>query len=59
MRVSGELKRVKAGRYTSTVDIALPASWNGTFRFASCFRASTGSGMGDPKQSCPVLHYKF
>jgi hypothetical protein len=59
MRVSGELKRVKAGRYTSTVDIALPASWNGTFRFASCFRASTGSGMGDPKQSCPQLKYRF
>jgi hypothetical protein len=59
LRATGELKRVKAGRYTSTVDITLPASWNGSFRFASCFRASTGSGMGDPKQSCPLLKYKF
>ena len=28
-------------------------------KFASCFRASPGSGMGDPKQSCPTLKYKF
>jgi hypothetical protein len=59
LRRSGELKRVRAGKYTSRVDVRLPMSWNGTFRFASCFRASAGSGMGDPKQSCPRLKYRF
>lgn len=59
IRRTGELKRVKAGRYTSQVTVTLPASWNGAFRYASCFRASTGSGMGDPQQSCPQLRLKF
>jgi hypothetical protein len=59
LRRTGELERVRAGKYTSHVDVRLPASWNGAFRFASCFRASTGSGMGDPKQSCPQLKYRF
>jgi hypothetical protein len=59
VRRSGELKRVRAGKFTSSVTVRLPADWDGAFRFASCFRASTGSGMGDPKQSCPVLKYRF
>ena len=59
LRRTGELKRVKAGRYTSQVTITLPSSWNGAFRYASCFRASTGSGMGDPDQSCPKLRLAF
>jgi len=59
LRRTGEVKRVKAGRYTSEVTITLPSSWNGAFRYASCFRASTGSGMGDPDQSCPKLRLQF
>jgi hypothetical protein len=59
MRRTGALKRVRAGRYASQVTVRLPARWNGAFRFGSCFRASTGAGMGDPHQSCPRLRYRF
>jgi len=59
LRETGKLKRVRAGKYTSQVTVRLPASWNGAFRYASCFRASIGSGMGDPAQSCPRLNLKF
>jgi hypothetical protein len=59
LRRTGELKRVRAGRYTSQVTVTLPSGWNGAFRYASCFRASTGSGMGDPGQSCPKLRLAF
>lgn len=59
LRRTGAVKRVRAGRYTSQVTIRLPSSWDGAFRYASCFRASTGSGMGDPDQSCPRLRLQF
>ena len=59
IRRTGNLKRVRAGRYTSQVTVTLPSSWNGAFRYASCFRASVGSGMGDPDQSCPKLALRF
>jgi hypothetical protein len=59
LRRSGALRRVRAGRYTSHVTVTLPSSWNGAFRYASCFRASVGSGMGDPDQSCPKLKLQF
>ena len=59
LRETGKLKRVRAGKYTSSVTVHLPASWNGAFRYASCFRSSTGSGMGDPGQSCPHLKLSF
>jgi hypothetical protein len=59
LRETGKLKRVRAGKYTSSVTITLPTSWNGAFRYASCFRSSTGSGMGDPGQSCPHLRLAF
>ena len=59
VRRTGNLRRVRAGRYTSSATVRLPAGWNGAFKFASCFRASIGSGMGDPKQSCPQLKYRF
>jgi hypothetical protein len=59
LRRSGALRRVRAGRYTSHVTVTLPSSWNGAFRYASCFRASAGSGMGDPDQSCPKLKLQF
>ena len=58
-RVSADVERTRAGRYVSTVDFRVPESWNGAFRFASCFRASPGSGMGDPEQTCPRLRLQF
>jgi len=59
IRRTGTVHRVRPGRYTSQVTVTLPSSWNGAFRYASCFRASTRSGMGDPGQSCPRLRLAF
>jgi hypothetical protein len=59
IRRTGKVKRLRAGRYTSQVTVTLPSSWNGRFRYASCFRASAGAGMGDPDQSCPKLRLEF
>jgi hypothetical protein len=50
---TGELERVRAGRYRSTAVVRIPAAWKGRFRYASCFRYTGGSGMGDPRASCP------
>jgi hypothetical protein len=50
---SGKLERVRSGRYTSSTTVRLPKSWNGRFRYASCFRYTGGSGMGNPRASCP------
>ena len=58
-RVSADVTRTRAGKYLSTVDFNVPDSWNGAFRYASCFRASLGSGMGNPDQSCPRLRLEF
>jgi hypothetical protein len=58
-RVSADVERTRAGRYLSKVDFRVPDSWDGEFRYASCFRASSGSGMGDPDQSCPRLKLRF
>ena len=48
-----KLERVRAGRYRSTATVRLPKSWHGRFRYASCFRYTGGSGMGNPRASCP------
>jgi hypothetical protein len=50
---TGELERIRAGRYRSTAIVRLPAAWKGKFRYASCFRYTGGSGMGNPRSSCP------
>jgi hypothetical protein len=50
---TGELERVRAGRYRSTALVRIPAAWKGKFRYASCFRYTGGSGMGNPRASCP------
>jgi hypothetical protein len=50
---SGKVRRVRAGRYRSTAIVRLPAAWDGRFRYASCFRYTGGSGMGNPRASCP------
>ena len=59
IRRSGKVERTKAGRYTSQVDVTLPDAWHGAFRYASCFRASPGTGMGDPGAKCPKLRLTF
>ena len=48
-----ELERLRAGRYRSTTLVRIPSAWKGRFRYASCFRYTGGSGMGDPRSSCP------
>jgi hypothetical protein len=55
----GATKRTAAGRYTSSVTVRLPAAWKGRFRFGSCFRTSQGSGMGDPRATCPKVKLRF
>jgi hypothetical protein len=50
---TGKAERIRAGRYRSTAVVRLPAAWDGRFRFASCFRYTGGSGMGNPRASCP------
>jgi hypothetical protein len=54
----GELERIRAGRYRSSAIVRLPDKWNGRFRYASCFRYTGGSGMGNPRSSCPQ-RFKF
>ena len=50
---TGKLVRTRPGRYTSTATYRLPKSWHGRFKYASCFRYTAGSGMGNPRASCP------
>ena len=50
---TGDLERVRPGRYRSTAIVRLPEAWNGKFRYASCFRYTGGRGMGDPRSTCP------
>jgi hypothetical protein len=50
---SGKVERIRAGRYRSTAVVRLPAAWKGRFRYASCFRYTGGSGMGNPRATCP------
>jgi hypothetical protein len=50
---TAKLERIRAGRYRSTAVVRLPAAWKGRFRYASCFRYTGGSGMGNPRASCP------
>jgi hypothetical protein len=59
IRQTGELKFTSKGHYTSQVTVTLPESWHGAFRYASCFRPSAGSGMGDPRATCPKLKLAF
>jgi hypothetical protein len=55
---TAELERVRAGRYGSTAVVRLPTAWHGRFRYASCFRYTGGSGMGNPRVGCP-RRFKF
>jgi hypothetical protein len=53
-----DVKRIRSGRYRSSAIVRLPEKWNGRFRYASCFRYTGGSGMGNPRSSCP-RRFKF
>ena len=55
---TGKLKRTRPGRYRSTAIVSIPEAWNGRFRYASCFRYTGGSGMGNPRATCP-RRFKF
>jgi hypothetical protein len=59
LRRTGALERTKAGRYSSQVDVTLPDSWHGAFRYASCFRPSPATGMGDPGAKCAKRSLAF
>jgi hypothetical protein len=50
---TGKLVRTKPGGYRSSAIVRLPKSWHGRFKYASCFRYTGGSGMGNPRASCP------
>jgi hypothetical protein len=50
---TAKLVRIRPGRYRSSALVRLPKAWHGRFRYASCFRYSGGSGMGDPRATCP------
>jgi hypothetical protein len=52
-------RRVKAGRFRAQVTVTIPASYNGSFRYAACYRYTPKSGLGDPKISCPRSGYRF
>jgi hypothetical protein len=58
-QMAGATRRTSAGHYRASVKVRLPAAWKGRFRFGSCFRTSRGSGMGDPKATCPKVHLRF
>jgi hypothetical protein len=49
----GRPHRIGRGRWRATAVVTLPDAWNGRFRFASCFRYTPGSGMGNPARGCP------
>ena len=54
VRARAKTRRTAPGRFVATATLKLPKAWKGSFRFASCFRYSEGSGMGDPARGCPT-----
>jgi|SRR5919197_1005298 hypothetical protein len=52
-------RRVSPGRFRARVTVKIPDSYGGHFRYAACYRYSPGSGLGDPKISCPRSGYRF
>ena len=47
------VRRLRSGRFESSARIRLPREWDGSFQYASCFRYTKGSGLGDPAAPCP------
>jgi hypothetical protein len=50
---TARVRRAGSGRFVSKATVRIPASWNGRFRYASCFRYTPDSGMGRPSATCP------
>jgi len=59
LRATAQTRRTSATRYVARASVRLPARYEGRFRYASCFRYSTGSGMGDPAATCPGGSFRF
>ena len=55
---SAETERTRSGRFVARATVRIPSAWNGRFRYGGCFRYTPGSGMGDPRASCPK-RFKF
>jgi hypothetical protein len=53
VRARARPRRTARGRFVAAATVRLPKSWKGRFRYASCFRYTPGSGMGDPARGCP------
>ena len=53
LRATARTRRVRRGRYEARARVPIPASYDGRFRYVSCFGYSKGSGMGDPDVRCP------
>jgi hypothetical protein len=51
-RVKVKTRRTAKGRFQATRTIRLPKSWQGRFKYASCFGYTKNSGMGDPARGC-------
>jgi hypothetical protein len=51
-------RRISRGRFKATATVKLPSRWKGRFKYASCFRYSEGSGLGNPGATCPK-RYRF
>jgi hypothetical protein len=52
VRARARTQRTAPGRFVAAATVRLPASWKGRFRYASCFRYTPHSGMGDPRRGC-------
>jgi hypothetical protein len=46
-------RRTGPGRFRASIVFRLPAAWKGSFQYGTCFRYSEGSGLGDPRATCP------
>ena len=58
-RTRAATRRVAAGRFRAQAIVRVPESYRGRFSYASCFRYSAGSGMGDPQAGCSTSSYRF
>lgn len=58
-RARAATRRISAGRYRSQATVRVPQSYRGRFSYASCFRYSPGSGMGNPAAGCSSTAYRF
>lgn len=58
IRARARTRRTEPGRFRATAVVRLRPEWDGRFHYASCFRYSPGSGMGDPDRGCP-RRYRF